>query len=587
MALLGLSGTGKSAELEMIFHLSAISGHCTIFVAPDDNSINKCIARLPADLQHKTYKLDMEDVAFPFSLDILGDVDPTDEIQLTKAVNRVMHVFETQWEGVMDQLNLPRFLRMATIALLHNKGCTLPDILPFLTDATFRHKALRAVKDQSTLDFWRRFDEMSPFMRNQQIEPLITRLESLFTGRSIVRNILGQRTSVNLRKVIQDGDILFVSLPVKLMKREAALVGAVFIALLHNAVFSFADTPEDKRPTCTLIIDEWANFCSSDIAELITEGRKFKLKLACAGQFLAQLPDYLQAAFMAMHTKIFFRLTIEDARKVAHLFPKLETVVKPENIDPHPIEYLLAHGSRNPEVEVFINTYLRPLQYHKKGGSVEIKNWISWPELWVNAFLHVPQKDNPKVTDPTQYLNKLLYDAMLAGEGPRRYPSQAVEGFANCGKGFYQAFTWGFKDRLLVLDNIMFKSDMIVQRQDGSTRWIGKLSKGRMQLHHFLYHLIMTTNELVDHPIGKQTKSTVTEVAQELMSLQFRHAYVKSEDESGVIRTDDTFEPVSDEELRARLSGIQTRTRHKFGRSKAEVEKGTKTETKINHSEVI
>jgi hypothetical protein len=97
-----------------------------------------------------------------------------------------------------------------------------------------------------------------------------------------------------------------------------------------------------------------------------------------------------------------------------------------------------------------------------------------------------------------------------------------------------------------------------------------------MQLHHYLYHLIITIVELTDSPIGKQTKSTVTETAQELMSLQFRHAYVKAGDEVGVIRTDDTFEPVSDEELNERLALIRTQTRLKYCKPKAELEKDQK-----------
>lgn len=576
MGINGITGKGKSGLAENIFHLSAITGKCTIFVAPDDNSIRKCIARLPEDLLHKVYLLNMEDIEFPFTLNILGNVNPADEIELTKAVNRVMHIFETQWD-VMGQVGLPRYLRNGTIALLHNKGCTLPDMLRFLTDDQFRHAKLRAVKDQTLLDFWERFDEMTVSARNQKIEPLIVRLETLFTARSMMRNLLGQpQSSVNLRHTIQDGYILFVVLPVKVLRAEAKLVGAVFIGLLHNAIFSFSDTPEYARPGLSLIIDEWANYCSSDIAELINEGRKFGLQLTCIQQYLSQLPEPLQKAFMAMHTKIFFQSTIDDSQKAAHLFPNIETTLKPEDMERNIVGHLLNNGSRNPDVTTFIETYLRPVRNaSRKNGKLEIKNQIAWWELWINAFLHVPPPANPTVSDPLPDLNDFLYKAMLAGRLPERVSSGIVEGFTGCGRGFYQAFKWGLKDRLLIFKNIYTPAEWTENTPNGDVRWVKKPARGKPQLYHFLWHLMMTVEELTRCPIGKQTKSTVS-TAQQIMSLPFRHAYVKSGDEAGVIVTDDTFDQVSEQELQMRLQRITAQTRSKFCKPKSELEKDHK-----------
>lgn len=591
MCVLGLPGKGKSGELEMIFHLSAIAGKAAFFIDPHGDSIRKVIARLPEDLLHKTYLLDpLGDIEYPLTLDFFGKVPKGDVLALMRAVDRAMHLFELHWPDIMSQAHFPRYLRAALIVLLSNPAPTLLKLYGMLVNDSFRRQQLATVTDESVRQFWCNYDELTPSAKRQQIDPLLARLESFFMGRTVVRNILSHtESSVNFRKAIEDGDIILINLPIKTMAQDARLIGSILLAQIHTALFSFSDVPPDQRPGFSLIIDEWQNFASSDIAEMVTEGRKFKVKLCVANQFLAQLPNYLQEALMAMHTKVCFQLTPDDARQMAHLFPNTDTTVKPEDMERNLIEHLLKNGSDNPDVTTFIETYLRLIRNAaKKNGKMEVKHPGFMPQKWLNAFLHVPPPANPTVSDPLPDLNDLLYKAMKTGELPARIPGQVVEGFANCGRGFYQAFTWGLKDRLLVLENIQFPPDLVVQTPDGGTCWTRKPRDGKEQLYHFLYHLIVTIGDLTQFPIGKHTKSTATEVAQELMALPFRHAYVRSGDESGVIRTEDTFEPVSDEELEARLALIQAQTRQKYCRPKVEATNESQTAHKPHsRSEVI
>lgn len=593
MCVLGLPGKGKSGELEMIFHLSAIAGKAVFFIDPHGDSIRKVIARLPEDLLHKTYLLDpLGDIEHSLTLDFFGKVPEGDMLALMRAIDRAMHLFELHWPDIMSQAHFPRYLRAALIVLLSNPEPTLLKLYKLLTDDHFRSQQLEAItNDESVLQFWRNYDELSASAKRQQIDPLLARLETFIMGRPVVRNILSHaESSIDFRKAIEDGDIILITLPIKAMPQDAKLIGSIMLHQIHAALFSFSDVPPDQRPGFSLIIDEWQNFSSSLVAEMVTEGRKFKVKLCVANQFLAQLPGYLQEALMAMHTKMCFQLTPDDARKLAHLFPNIETTVKPEDMERNITEHLLKNGSDNPDVATFVEAYLRPVRNAaKKNGKMEVKHPGFMPQKWLNAFLHVPPPANPTISDPLPDLNDLLYKAMKTGEPSARIPSGIVFGFANCGRGFYEALNWGRKDKLLVLENIQFTPDMVEELPNGDVRWVGKLSKGTMQLHHFLYCLIMTIEELTYKPIGKQTKSTVTDVAQELMALPFRHAYVRSGDEVGVIRTEDTFEPVSDEELEARLALIQAQTRQKYCKPKAEVkeESVVKAETAVNRSEVL
>ena len=112
----------------------------------------------------------------------------------------------------------------------------------------------------------------------------------------------------------------------------------------------------------------------------------------------------------------------------------------------------------------------------------------------------------------------------------------------------------GYDERRKVLEMLNYHARTTSTKQRAVLWWILPV----VEMHHLDSSL---------------TKSTITEVAQELMTLPFRHAYVRSSDEVGVLRTEDTFDPVSDETSDALLTLIQAQTRQKYCRPRAEVEK--------------
>src|SRR5437764_1459826 len=140
-------------------------------------------------------------------------------------------------------------------------------------------------------------------------------------GRSLIRNIIGQReTSINFRKAIENKEVILIRLPLKTVAQDARLVGTLLIALIHAAIFSFADVAEEQRPGFSLFVDEFQHFATSDFSEMFTEGRKFGVRVTVAHQYRSQLATFLQAATMTARTKVCFQCTPEDAREMAHLY---------------------------------------------------------------------------------------------------------------------------------------------------------------------------------------------------------------------------------------------------------------------------
>ena len=247
--MLGVQGVGKSAQLvNMILH-DAQAGMATIVIDPHGDLVTDCMKRLPDYLLSKVHWLNMLDEQYPFSANIFSDTDVSTGLKLAEVVDQVMHIFESVWPDVLKQVYLPRYLRNAVIVLLANPGTTLVDMRNFLLNDAVRRRLLKNVTDPTVIDFWQtEYDELGYLDRMKRVQPLLGRLELLFVGRSIVRNILGQaEKGITFRHAIENGETIFITLPTKSLTQDARLIGTILVTLISRALFSFADTPAAER----------------------------------------------------------------------------------------------------------------------------------------------------------------------------------------------------------------------------------------------------------------------------------------------------------------------------------------------------
>lgn len=323
--IIGGTGLGKSKLLQSLIHQDIFNNQAAIVVDPHGDLAHDTIASLPPELPrewlNKIYLLDMEDEEYPFGLNVFGSIDFRSSVAFAQSVERIMHIFAVLWPEVMSQAYLPRYLRAAIIALAANRGATLVDMYTFLTNDSLRHRMLQHVHDPSVRQFWQmQYDDLSAAQRFQRVEPLVGRLESIFMGRSLVRNIVGRQTTISFRRAIENREVIFIKLPLKRIPQDARLVGTILLSEIHAALFSFADVSAHQRPGFSLYVDEFQNFATPDFSEMFTEGRKFGVRVTVAHQYRSQLPPYLQASSMVARIKVCFQVNPDDAREMAQLF---------------------------------------------------------------------------------------------------------------------------------------------------------------------------------------------------------------------------------------------------------------------------
>jgi RNA polymerase subunit RPABC4/transcription elongation factor Spt4 len=588
MYVLGVQGVGKSSFLETIIYSDIYKGYPVIVLDPHGDLIEHVIAQLPEERVKNTYLLDMEDEAFPFGVNLFAAKKSRSAIEEAQAVDRVMHVFEVVWGDVLKQQNLPRYLRAATLTLLQNNGSTLVKMSDLFLDDGYRARLLKQVSDQSVRNFWEyQYNNLTPAARRKEIAPLINRLEALFMGRTLVKNILGQaETTIDFRKSIEEKEIILIKLPMKLVPLDAALIGTMLVAQVHAAIFSFANLPLEKRPGFSFYIDEFQNFVTNDIEEIFTQGRKFGSRLCVAHQGRFQLPEFLASATLTARSIITFQQP-EDAKSLGHLYLQQANTIPQENIYPDVAKHLLSYSHPHPEIEKFIKHYVRPLQLMVKGNQIEI---TTFEQSIGQAVWHGGHTPKPKVRSPLPLVSPLLYEAEIKRDGELPLPYDLLVGFSNCGKGFYNVLEKASKETKAYLT----KAEAVSSEQHINTltsRLAG--SKEQIdQLLDFLVTLRLVLHILAKEPLGEKKQQTVSDVVQTIVKLPKRHALVKIGTDIYEMKTLDTPAPVAPFELVKRKTIIQEQTRKKYCRPKDQVEKefaqrGKKKDQETHASEEI
>ena len=311
--VVGQTGAGKSGLLEL-FALSDTflnEGYCIIDPHGDfaiDNlhyvpksRIKDVIYFNPADREHP--------VAFnPLEVD-----DPSRKPNISSEVIGVLkRMFGESWGPRLEHI-----LRYTLLALLDRPSTTLLDISRMLTDKDFRKETLDYCKDVTVLQFWKHeFGQWNEKQVNEAIAPVLNKVGA-FTANPIIRNIIGQeKSSFDIRKIMDEGKILVVNLSKGLIGEDnAGILGAFIVTKVQLAAMSRSDIPnvEDRRPFY-LYVDEFQNFATESFAVILSEARKYGLNLTVANQYIAQMTDEVRdAVFGNVGTTISFRVSADDA----------------------------------------------------------------------------------------------------------------------------------------------------------------------------------------------------------------------------------------------------------------------------------
>lgn len=338
---IGKTGMGKTNMLENMVLADMKAGRGLAVVDPHGDFIESVLDHIPSDRVDDVIVFNPADRAYPIAFNILEKVDRDAKPLVASGVVSIFEkIYGHSWGPRLEHI-----LRNTILALLDYPDSTLLDVPKLLADQKFRDEVIKHIEDPVVRDFWT--DEFAAYSERQRVEAIapIQNKVGQFLSSTTIRNCVGQKhTAINLRQVMDEGKILFLKLSKGELGEDAsALLGAMIITKIQLAAMSRADIVESERRDFYLYVDEFQNFATESFASILSEARKYRLNLAMANQYIAQMPEEVRdAVFGNVGTIISFRVGAADAEWLAKEFEPVFTETDVVNLDKFHIYLKLA-----------------------------------------------------------------------------------------------------------------------------------------------------------------------------------------------------------------------------------------------------
>lgn len=319
--VIGKTGVGKTTLLETLIQQDIQHGRGCCYIDPHGDSVERIANRIPPERKDNLIYFNLPDNNLTLRYNPLKRV-PQEKRSLV--ASSIMEVFEKLWSGNAWGVKLEHTLRYTLLALLDQPKATFEDIPKMLLEKDFRRGAIHHIKNPSVKTFW---TKEFPNYTRWDILPVLNKVGGMLAHPVVRRVLIENDEEVSLRKAMDSNKIILVNLSKGLLGQDVAhLFGALFITAMGSAAFSRADIPEDTRVPFHLFADEFQNFTTKSLVNMLSELRKYRLSMTMAHQYMHQLNDEIRRAILGnVGTLISFRVGLDDAKVlVREMYPVFE-----------------------------------------------------------------------------------------------------------------------------------------------------------------------------------------------------------------------------------------------------------------------
>lgn len=315
--IIGLSGTGKSTFLAHQILADAGENRGLAVLDPHGTLYEELVPRIGRD---DVVLIDAADTSCPIGLNLFECSNPSDPVAVERTVNNVMATFERVW-GIGEQaswgVNLENLLRNASHTLVRIPGSTLGDLPRLLFDKDYR-QAITSRLDLpiGVRSFWQRFDQLDRIGLERWTGPVMNKVEPFLNSVYLTPVVTSPTTTIDFDAIVEDGQIMLVSLPVQTLGIDAvSLLGTAIITRLMDAGQRRA-----SREPFMLYLDEFYRFTPAAMGDLFNEFRKFGFAATVAHQQRDQLPRSMVNTTLGAGMVVVFRCNPLDKEPLSHVF---------------------------------------------------------------------------------------------------------------------------------------------------------------------------------------------------------------------------------------------------------------------------
>lgn len=331
--IIGKSGVGKSFLLNLLTLSDIYHNQGFAVVDPHGDYAQDILKFIPEHRLNDVVYFNPADADYPVAF---NPMEVHDENRRNNVASEIVGVLKKMF-GDSWGPRLEHILRYTLLALLETPDSTLLGITRMLTDKKYRNEIIGNITDPVVKAFWvNEFASWNDKFASEAVAPVLNKVGA-FTANPLIRNVIGQqKSSFNIRKIMDEGKILIVDLSRgKIGEDNAGILGSLLITKIQLDAMSRADIPniDDRRPFY-LYVDEFQNFATESFAVILSEARKYGLYLTVANQYVAQMPEEVRdAVFGNVGSMISFRVGADDATYLSKYFEPVFEPLDLVNLD--------------------------------------------------------------------------------------------------------------------------------------------------------------------------------------------------------------------------------------------------------------
>jgi len=317
MHILGATGTGKSTLLIQLILQDITAGRGCMVLDPHGDLINTICARIPEERLKDVVLIDPSDPDLTIGLDLFSAETELEKIVLSSDLVAMFRRLSSSWGDAMHAI-----LSNAIIALVESQAPqTLLDLRRMLLEESFRKELLKTISDEEVRYYW---EQEFPLQRKASIAPILTRLNG-FLRSSLLRSMMVCEQGISFPQLLREKKIILCKLSQGLIGKENSyLLGTLLVAKLHQAAQARQAAPVQERAPFFLYLDEFQNFITPSMEEILSGARKYGLGLILAHQNLQQLVqqdrDMAASVLANAGSRICFRMSEADAKRLERQF---------------------------------------------------------------------------------------------------------------------------------------------------------------------------------------------------------------------------------------------------------------------------
>lgn len=297
----GQSGSGKSELLKSIVYSDILRNDGVVILLEPHGDLSKDVAKLPIDKNQLIYiEPSLQDGMTP-TLNLF-DLEDKCEKNIQKVAKVIVSVIKSvnddeKFSGAMEEMTY------YCCCLLLRKGDSDFFELSKLLNDKKNTELLKLVKNSPDSLEREYFEDY--FKNSKPTQDAVKRRVSKILKDSVLQNLLNGSSTFNLEKAMNtQGNVIIFRIQKEEMLESYIYYARFIVGLIQIIALKRANIDEKDRVKTYCHIDEFHNFITPAIEEILTESRKYKLYLTLAHQSISQIRNTALKDIILSNTNI-------------------------------------------------------------------------------------------------------------------------------------------------------------------------------------------------------------------------------------------------------------------------------------------